>query len=130
MQQEAGVWCHAFCVTCFCWDGLWALGFGPIFPVRRGPCGATDCLSGDARQRRTPHPRLPSGRRAGHTPPSAVSIVLGCGVGAMPRGQVHPVQGRRHCGGMRVGWGGDAVLWNICNTAYPCSTSTPVASSP
>ena len=35
--------------------GFGAVGLGPIFPVRSGPYGPLDCLSGAARQRRTSH---------------------------------------------------------------------------
>ena len=53
-----------------------ALGFGLSFPHRRGPYGPTGCPYGEAGRRHTSHTPQPRGRRAGHTPPSAVVHVL------------------------------------------------------
>ena len=56
--------------------GLWALGFGLLFPVQRGAYGPTDCLYGEARLRRTSLTRLPCGLWAGHTPSDGYVHVL------------------------------------------------------
>ena len=54
-----------------------ALGFGPVFPVQRGPYGPTVCLShwGGPAQAHLTHWQ-PRGLRAGHTPPIAGVHVL------------------------------------------------------
>ena len=61
-----------------------------------------------------PHtPRPPGGRRAGHPPPSTVSIVVGCGVGVM----VHHVPGQPQ---KRVDRMGEGSALNYCSLC-PCS---------